>query len=67
MWSAAITSVVGSAYTTISFFRSLHPVFEDKEKTMLVNFVGVALLIYHMVVIPVKTSKTAPYKPGLKT
>jgi Mn2+/Fe2+ NRAMP family transporter len=55
MWSAAITSVVGSAYTTISFFRSLHPVFEDKEKTMLVNFVGVALLIFLVVGKPVKT------------
>ena len=55
MWSAAITSVVGSAYTTISFFRSLHPVFENKEKTMLVNFVGVALLIFLVVGKPVKT------------
>ena len=55
MWSAAITSVVGSAYTTISFFRSLHPVFEAKEKTILVNFVGVALLIFLVVGKPVKT------------
>jgi Mn2+/Fe2+ NRAMP family transporter len=55
MWSAAITSVVGSAYTTISFFKSFHPVFEDKEKTMLLNFVGVALLIYLVVGKPVKT------------
>jgi Mn2+/Fe2+ NRAMP family transporter len=55
MWSAAITSVVGSAYTTISFFKSLHPVFEKKEKTMLVGFVIIALLIFLVVGKPVKT------------
>lgn len=55
MWSAAITSVVGSAYTTISFFKSLHPVFEKREKAMLVGFVGVALLIFLVVGKPVKT------------
>jgi Mn2+/Fe2+ NRAMP family transporter len=55
MWSAAITSVVGSAYTTISFFKSLHPVFENKEKTMLVGFVTIALLIFLVVGKPVKT------------
>jgi Mn2+/Fe2+ NRAMP family transporter len=55
MWSAAITSVVGSAYTTISFFKSLHPVFENKEKAMLVGFVIIALLIFLVVGKPVKT------------
>jgi Mn2+/Fe2+ NRAMP family transporter len=55
MWSAAITSVVGSAYTTISFFKSLHPVFEKREKAMLVGFVGMALLIFLVVGKPVKT------------
>jgi Mn2+/Fe2+ NRAMP family transporter len=55
MWSAAITSVVGSAYTTISFFKSLHPVFEKREKAMLVGFVSVALLIFLVVGKPVKT------------
>jgi Mn2+/Fe2+ NRAMP family transporter len=55
MWSAAITSVVGSAYTSISFFRSLHPVFERKEKTMLVAFVLIALGTFILVGKPVKT------------
>ncbi len=55
MWSAAITSVVGSAYTSISFFRSFHPVFERKEKTMLVGFVLIALLVFVVVGKPVKT------------
>jgi Mn2+/Fe2+ NRAMP family transporter len=55
MWSAAITSVVGSAYTTISFFRSLHPMAEKKEKELLAGFVVVALLIFLVVGKPVKT------------
>lgn len=34
LWAAAITSVVGSAYTSISFLRSFHP-FLDKHYRML--------------------------------
>lgn len=55
MWSAAITSVVGSAYTTISFFKSLHPAFEKNERRMLIAFVVVALLIFITLGKPVKT------------
>jgi Mn2+/Fe2+ NRAMP family transporter len=31
MWSAAITSVVGAAYTSVSFIKSFHPVLEKKS------------------------------------
>lgn len=55
MWSAAITSVVGSAYTSISFLRSFHPQFEKNEKTMLTGFVVIALLVFITVGKPVKT------------
>jgi Mn2+/Fe2+ NRAMP family transporter len=55
MWSAAITSVVGSAYTSISFFRSFHPGFEKNEKGMLLGFVLIALAIFLTVGKPVKT------------
>ena len=55
MWSAAITSVVGSAYTSISFFRSFHPFFEKNEKGLLVSFVLIALSIFLTVGKPVKT------------
>lgn len=55
MWSAAITSVVGSAYTSISFFRSFHPQFEKNEKGMLVGFVLIALIVFITVGKPVKT------------
>jgi len=34
MWSAAITSVVGAAYTTVSFFKTLHPWFEKYDRQL---------------------------------
>jgi len=55
MWSAAITSVVGSAYTSISFFRSLSPHFEKTQQSLLIGFVLIALGIFLMVGKPVKT------------
>jgi len=55
MWSAAITSVVGSAYTSISFLKSFHPTFDQFEKHMLVGFVIIALSIFLVVGKPVKT------------
>lgn len=54
MWSAAITSVVGSAYTSISFFRSFHAFFEKNEKSLLVSFVLIALTIFLTLGKPVK-------------
>ena len=53
MWSAAITSVVGSAYTSISFFRSFHSFFEKNEKALLVCFVLIALSIFLAIGKPV--------------
>ena len=55
MWSAAITSVVGSAYTSISFLKSFHPMIEKYEKGLLVGFVLVSLSIFIYVGKPVKT------------
>ena len=53
MWSAAITSVVGSAYTSISFFRSINKNFERQERPMLIGFVLIALLVFLLVGKPV--------------
>jgi Mn2+/Fe2+ NRAMP family transporter len=54
MWSAAITSVVGSAYTSISFFRSINKNYEKQERSMLIGFVLIALLVYLLIRNPVK-------------
>lgn len=53
MWSAAVTSVVGSAYTSISFFRSINKNFVQQEKPMLIGFVLVALMVFLFIGKPV--------------
>ncbi len=54
MWSAAITSVVGSAYTSISFLKTLHPVLPGLENKMVSGFVIVSLVIFLIIGQPVK-------------
>jgi Mn2+/Fe2+ NRAMP family transporter len=39
LWSAAITSVVGSAYTSVSFLRTLHPLFEKNQRLITTFFI----------------------------
>lgn len=46
LWSAAITSVVGSAYTSVSFLRTLHPVFEKYQRLVTSIFILVSMGIF---------------------
>lgn len=46
LWSAAITSVVGSAYTSVSFLRTLHPVFEKYQRLVTSLFILVSMGIF---------------------
>ena len=55
MWSAAITSIVGAAYTSISFFKGFHQFFEKYERLLLVFFVLIPLAVFLMVGRPVST------------
>jgi Mn2+/Fe2+ NRAMP family transporter len=54
MWCAALTSVTGSAYTSISFMKTIHPVLGSKEKILLVLFVLTSAAIFFIVGQPVK-------------
>jgi Mn2+/Fe2+ NRAMP family transporter len=45
-WSAAITSVVGSAYTSVSFLRTLHPFFETYQRLVTSLFIVVSLVVF---------------------
>jgi Mn2+/Fe2+ NRAMP family transporter len=54
MWSAAITSVVGAAYTSVSFLKSMHPLFREKESTVLSSFVIISLAVFVAIGQPVK-------------
>lgn len=46
LWSAAITSVVGSAYTSVSFLRTLHPVIEKNQRLITSLFILISMGIF---------------------
>lgn len=46
LWSAAITSVVGSAYTSVSFLRTLHPVIEKNQRLITSLFILISISIF---------------------
>ncbi len=39
LWSAAITSVIGAAYTSVSFLRSFHPFFDKYNNYIIMAFI----------------------------
>ena len=53
MWAAAITSVVGSAYTSVSFIRTLRRSWEGRATPMTVGFILVSTAIFLAVGRPV--------------
>lgn len=53
MWSAAITSVVGSAYTSVTFVRTMHARLSDQNKAVTVGFIALSALIFMLVGNPV--------------
>ena len=54
MWAAAITSVVGSAYTSVSFLRSMGPWMERNWRVVTIAFIVVSTLVFLAVGRPVK-------------
>ncbi len=54
LWSAAITSVVGSAYTSVSFLRTFHPWIEKNNRLITTFFILFSTLIFAFIGRPVK-------------
>lgn len=54
MWGAAITSVIGAAYTSVSFIRTFHMSFEDNYKLIIIGFIIVSTTVFVIVGQPVK-------------
>ncbi len=46
LWSAAITSVVGSAFTSITFLKTLHPVFIRQQRLTTIAFIIISTIIF---------------------
>ncbi|MCP3028030.1 NRAMP family divalent metal transporter [Halobacillus sp. A5] len=45
-WAAAITSVVGAAYTSVSFIRTFSPVLEKNNRYLTIGFITVSTLVF---------------------
>lgn len=54
IWCAAITSVVGASYTSISFWKTLHPAIEKNEKLIITLFIIASTIIFILLGNPAK-------------
>jgi Mn2+/Fe2+ NRAMP family transporter len=54
MWAAAITSVVGSAYTSVSFLRSMGPWMDRNWRIVTIAFIVLSTIVFLVVGRPVK-------------
>ncbi len=55
IWCAAITSVVGAAYTSVSFLRTFHTNFEKYNRQIIIGFIIFSTIIFVLIGKPVKT------------
>jgi Mn2+/Fe2+ NRAMP family transporter len=55
MWAAAITSVIGSAYTSVSFVNSFHPKILANQRAIIIVFILISTAIFLFIGEPVKT------------
>jgi Mn2+/Fe2+ NRAMP family transporter len=46
MWCAAITSVVGASYTSVTFFKTLHPFIEKNQRIIISLFIIASTIIF---------------------
>lgn len=65
LWSAAITSVVGSAFTSVSFARSSHPAIEKNFRLIIIGFIIFSTIIFLVVGEPVNVLITVGAINGL--
>ncbi len=54
LWSAAITSVVGSAFTSVTFAKSLHTSVSQKFRYYIIGFIVFSTIIFLFIGQPVK-------------
>jgi Mn2+/Fe2+ NRAMP family transporter len=65
IWSAAITSVVGASYTSVSFWKTLLPVVRNNEKIVITCFIIISTIVFVSVGNPVKLLVLAGAVNGL--
>ncbi|HRI59650.1 MAG TPA: divalent metal cation transporter [Saprospiraceae bacterium] len=65
MWSAAITSVVGCTFTSVSFLTGTFSKFEQRKTPIMAGFILFSILVFLIVGKPVKTLILAGALNGL--
>lgn len=53
MWAAAVTSVVGAAYTSVSFIRTFSPVLEKYNRFLVIFFIVISTSVFVFIGQPV--------------
>lgn len=54
MWSAAITSVIGAAYTSVSFLKTFHAKIEKNNNFVIIGFIVFSTVVFLIVGNPVQ-------------
>jgi Mn2+/Fe2+ NRAMP family transporter len=54
IWAAGMSSVVGSAYTSVSFIKSFHPVILKYNREIIIVFILISCFIFVLIGKPVK-------------
>lgn len=54
LWSAALTSVIGAAYTSVTFLQTISPKINQNRKKVVIGFIIVSTLIFALIGKPVK-------------
>lgn len=65
MWSAAITSVVGAAYTSVSFLKTFHPFIAANERWFITVFILFSTVVFVIAGNPVQLLLMAGALNGL--
>ncbi len=55
MWSAGVSSVVGSAYTSVSFIKSFHSLILKFNREIIIGFIIIACIVFLIIGKAVKT------------
>jgi Mn2+/Fe2+ NRAMP family transporter len=65
MWAAAITSVVGSAFTSVSFIKTFHPRIVRWNRQVIIIFILISAALFLIIGQPVKVLITVGALNGL--
>lgn len=53
IWAAAITSVIGAAYTSVSFLKTFHSKIDERSNYFVIGFIAFSTLVFYFIGKPV--------------